>query len=932
MKKSFLIILIAFTTIFAVDIDIHLLNELILKDKNDNQNRLILAKYYLSKKELLKAEKLTKEVLKIDPKNKTAKKLYKKIKRAKIVKELLNEYGVTDINNQKEIERLFDKLYDQKQYKKFITFYKLLNSQEIPLSQKVHKKAAFLYLKNKQFKKTDKIIQEIENPILKKELKADKCFYEKNYKCSKKLYTEILKTSYSKHSLKYLLETLYELKDYEKFEKLYKIVKEKYPNDFDLIYLNKKREQLKIALLKTLKQSYEKNPSFENLKAYATSLYSFKREKEAIKIVREFTKKHTNHQEALLLLSSMLIWQQNYKESSKILEKLVKTGNQKALTPFAIALYLKGDYEKAIPYLKKAIENEKDKKIIRDLQKKLLFALYWSKREKEAKTFLNKIKKFYTDDKEIKELEIILNGNILKKIKFYEKKEKENPNDTHTILKLAQLYKKAAKERESLKYFEKYYDMTKNIQVGKYLAQTYYLKGDYEKASFYFKEYLKQKNSDKLTKYQYAITLQNLKKYKEAAKIYKELLTIKDENYFDIKYRYGFCLLKTKNEKDWLEAREVFKTLLNELKYAIQKDPNNKDLQTLLKFTQNSYKISQKEFLKPKVYKDIVLAEGLKKNLKEYPTLLTTLNALKAKPKKEYEIKKLLPKTEEKEPKKKEISIKGKYFKDSSNIKVKKVKVSAKNITKIENIDTTIGLYGERFQIEGKKRYNGSRGGIILNKNNFTLYLGETFYDYFNEPYASIEYETKIYNHLLNIFFEYQNGSLYENHPYLLKNKISAIHLQISDFIKLLEGKELSAEISLTRFKDGNIRITPAFSLLFLSNKIQNITNNFYLTGWYQFYTKEISPYVYNKKDDATRAEIQSNIEISPKFSITPKINAGYSLNSKSFIYGGGFIIEYEINKFLYLVIDCTSNKIKGKKRVSDYNYEECRSNIKYRW
>ena len=928
MKKLFLFLTLPIY-IFSVEIDATLLNEIVSRNKNDVQNRLILAKYHLSKKETKKAEKLILEVLKIDPKNEVAKKLYKKIKRTKILKELLKEYGVNDIKNKNEIKKLFDELYEKKEYDKFLIFYKLLLSQEISVPEEISKKAGFLYAENKKFKKAKAILKKMENPLLKKELRADIAFYEKNYPYAKKLYTEILKKEYSKHSLRYLLKTLFKLKDYEKFNKLYEVVKEKYSLDFNITKLREEREALKESLLKLLKSSYDKNPSFKNLKAYATSLYSFNRENEAVSLAKEFLKREPKNEEAELFLASMLMWTGNYEESAKLLEKL--SNNEKALSLYAKSLYFKGDYEKALPYLKKAIKAEKDEKAKRDLQKKLLFALYWSRKEEEAKRLLNEISKFYPNDKEIKELEVILNGNILKKIKFYEERRKKNPNRPHTILKLAQLYKKAAKERESIKYFEKYYEMTENEQVGKYLAQTFYMKGDYKKALLYFKKYLNEEPDDKLAKYQYAISLQNLKRYKEAAKIYEELLKNEDENYFDIKYRYAFSLLKTKNEKDWQKAEKIFKTLLKELEDKRKKEPYNEDIEKLLRFTKESYKLCKKGFLKPTRYKDVVLPEGLKKNLKEYPSLLTTLNALEAKPKKEYETKKLLPKTEEKRKQEKEISVKTLHCKDSNGIKTKRLSVKGKNLLKIGS-DAALGLYGEKFEIEHKKRHPGTKAGIILSANDLTLSIGENFYDYFNEPYASIEYETKIYNHLLNIFFEYQNGSFYENHPYLLKHEISALSLQISDFIKLIEGKELSAELSLIRFKDGNVRITPAFSLLFLKNRIKNVTNNFYLTGWYQFYTKSVRPYVYNKKDDATRAEIRSNIELSKELSITPKIEIGYSLNSKSLLYGGGFVIEYEINKFLYLVIECTSNKTKGKNKNSDYNIKECRSDIRYRW
>jgi len=931
--KKLLIFLFALNLLLGVEIDIKLLNQIVSQNPKDIQNRLLLSKYYLSQKEIEKAEKLAKEALQIDPKNKNAIKIYKKIKRIKTIKEILNDYGVKNIKDSKEIEKLFNSLYKRKLYEKFLTFYKLLSSQNINLSENVHKKAAFLYIKNKNFKKAKHIIQKkIKNDLSKEELKADLCFFKKEYRCAKKLYTSILKKGYSRHSLLYLLNSLFELKDYPKFEKLYKIVKKEYPQDFSITSLDEKLSVLKIEFLKSLKKSYEKNPSFETLKAYTTSLYSLKKEEEAIKTVKDFINKNPSNEKALLLLASMLIWKQEYKNSSKLLLPLANAKNQEAIKLLAKSLYYQGEYEKAIKYLKKAIEKEKDEKAKKELQKKLLFSLYWTQKNKEAEKLLEKIKNYYKEDEEIKGLELILKGDIFNQIKFYENKRKKEKNNKEIILKLAKLYEKASLKKKSIKYFEKYYNLTKDPTIMKYLAQTFYFEQKYQKALPYFKKYLKSNKNDYSAKYQYAISLQNTRKYKEAAKIYKELLNRKDKNYFDIKYRYGFCLLKTKNEKDWLKARETFKSLLNLLENELKKHPSSKELLTLLKFTKDSYEVSKREFLKPTSYKDIVLAEGLKKNLKEYPTLLTTLNALKAKPKKEYELKKLLPKniSEKEEKKKKEIEISAFYAKDSNDIKMNTISAHAKRVISIGK--TEIGLYGEKFKIEDKKKYDGIKGALSFENKNFTLLLGGVFYDYFNEPYASIEYESKIYNHLINIFLEYQNGSLYENHPYFITDKISALQLRISDFIKLIEGKEFNMEISLTRFEDGNIRITPAFSYLFFNNRLGNVINNFYLTGWYQLYTKNNPIYVYAKKDDATRIELHSLVNLSKKLSLTPKLGIGYSFHAKSPLYTAGFIISYEINKFLYLIIDCVSNKIKGKENTSDYNYEECKSNIEYRW
>ncbi len=914
-------------SLYSVDIDTDLLKDIVAKNPEDVKNRLLLAKYYIKHKDLGKAEKLVLEALKNDQKNKKAKELKKQIQRVKTLKSLLREYGVSDIGDDKELAFLFETLYRAKKYKKLLIFYKLLSSQEIKLPLKAHIVAFRSYSLQKDFEKAREILQNLKDEPLQNELEGDICFYKKEYECAKKFYTKVLKKRYSRHSLSFLLESLYHLNDYGRYKKLYDIVKNRYIDEYNIKKLDKQLLFLREKLLVTLKKEYQKKPDFMRLKAYTTSLYDLKREKEATGVIKDFIKKTPDNTDAKILLSSMLMWQKKYKVVTEILKSVID--NDEALSLYAQALYYKGDYEKCIRYLKLCIKKEQNKETKQELLKKLLFAYHWSRKDKEAKKLLPKVLSFSPHDKAVKELALVLNSDIATQIELFEKKIKKDPKNAQNILKLANLYKKSLNSQKAFKFYKRYYELTKDLDVAKYLAQTLYFKARYKESLPYFEDYLQRKSDDFFVKYQYAITLQNLQDYKKAAKIYKEILNRKNKNYFDIKYRYAFSLLKLKNEKSWTKAGTIFKELLGELEKESKGDKSEK-IQELLKFTKNAYKISQREFLKPTRYKDIYLAEGLKKQYQEYNSTKEATNALIAKAKEEKKVKKLLPKTFEQKDNKKNFHIKADYVKDSNGIKSKSVKVSLDKAAKIKNSD--IGLYGERFKIEAQKDYNGFKTGLTVKKKGLKLTLGLNSFDDFNDPYASIEYETKIYNHLLNLFLEYQNAVFFDHDPSLIEKRISAVHFKVSDFIQMIEGREFQGEISLLRYKDGNVRFTPSFSLLFLTNSIKNIKNDLFLTGWYQFYSKTNQNYAQNKIDDATNIEFHSTIPITEKISFTPKIAGGYSFKSKSFLYGGAFVFDVRINNVASLVIDCTSNKTKAKKSLSDYNYQECSGDIHYRW
>ncbi|NPA82270.1 MAG: hypothetical protein GXO31_06645, partial [Epsilonproteobacteria bacterium] len=438
---------------------------------------------------------------------------------------------------------------------------------------------------------------------------------------------------------------------------------------------------------------------------------------------------------------------------------------------------------------------------------------------------------------------------------------------------------------------------------------------------------------DPLFLYQYAISLQHLGDYEKAARIYGKLSNNKkDKNYLDIKYRYALSLLKTNKESNRKKAKEILKSLKEELKNS-----SKKEAKELLKYTNQAYEIANKEPLKPKRYKDIVLAEGLQKQYQEYNSTKEAVNTLEAvalKIDKNKDLKKILPKDENnkssKRKKIKNIDIKTHYLKDSNNIKAKSAGVKISNIASIKN--RKIDLYGERFSFENHKKTDGFKIKATLKNKNIKISLGLNKFKDYNDPYASLEYERAIFNHILKIAIERQNALFYENAPYMEKKRISALNLLVRDYIKMIDDKELDIEFTLSRYKDKNIRFTPSFYYLLSKKRIKNVTNSLALAGWYQFYKNRDRHYAYLKKDDATRAEIQSNIPITERLSISPRISAGYSFFNKSALLGYGILMDYRISDYSFISIDCSKHQTKAKSKSSDYNYKECYGDIYYRW
>ena len=122
MKKS-LFLFASLLYAQQLQIDINDISEYIKTHPSDINNRLILASYYLNNNNLKKASKEIKTILKIDPKNKTAKVLLQKL----LLKSNLSTFQAHQNNPEEFIKELFL----QGRYDEVISFYKFLADKKI---------------------------------------------------------------------------------------------------------------------------------------------------------------------------------------------------------------------------------------------------------------------------------------------------------------------------------------------------------------------------------------------------------------------------------------------------------------------------------------------------------------------------------------------------------------------------------------------------------------------------------------------------------------------------------------------------------------------------------------------------------------------------------------------------------------------------------
>ncbi len=480
------LLLLFFIPLFALNIDVKGLIQYVKTHKYDTKNRLLLAKYYIQKGNYKEAKKYIEKVLKIDKKNKIAKKLKRQIESFFIYK----KYLIKNPNN------TVSYFYEKGKYKKLLQFFYALNAiKKIDsLTDDSKIKIARVLMWEGKYKDSLFVLSKIKNKksIDYFEIKAYNLYYLGKYKEAKNYFKLLYYSSFKLDYAKKLIEIYYYLGEYNKAEKLLKQIT-KYDKKFTQKY-SKKIEEAKKRVIKNLEEAYKKDPSYKNLEALAFALFQ-QNHKKAVLLVQDFINKNPHNDNAKILLAKLLSWSGNNKEALEYLKKLQHTNNPKVKLLLGKILAWEGKYYQATIYLSDVLEhgNKKEKY---EAYKMLAYIQMWQGNKKKAKSMFKKVLKENPFDEDAKESLMILNKNIAPLIKKYKKLLKKDPANEEYLLKLADFYYMIKNYQQSAYYYERYLKLhPENAQIYKTLGDIYLELKNYYKGFGNWEYYANYKNT-----------------------------------------------------------------------------------------------------------------------------------------------------------------------------------------------------------------------------------------------------------------------------------------------------------------------------------------------------------------------------------------------------------------------------------------------------
>ena len=506
-----IILLFLYIMVYAIEIDINLEQNI---TKNDIASRNLLVNYYFDKN-LTKAIKYNDEILKIDKNNKLGLKNKQKIALKIKLKKLLNGNS---------IDKYYQRLYFSNNYEKIKKMDKYLNVISSDYPKLI---TARIYLWDGEYKKVKNILKLVEDTTNYDyvDLKAYICFYEGDYKCSKKGFS-ILFSATAKLEYAYrLIDSLIYLGEIDRANKLLVRLLKSYPNDKTLKkYQEKIIKKQNIQKEKLLTQ-YKKTNKFEDLQKLISLLLLKGEKKEAYRLLKEYIKKHPSDSNAKYWYATYLSWDGDNKKAINILENIVTDGDYKVKLLMAKIYSWGAEYIKALNYANDIITNSNNKNLIIDAKELKGLIYYWQQDYKKAKPLLEEVLK-QKDSQTSQEALMVINGNLKPLIKKYKKLYKNDISNLDYILRIAEYSEKLGDKDTAIIFYEKYFNSKPNLNIAHKLGMLYLEKKNYYKA-FSFYEYWAYKKGDCKSLYELAKNYYYSGYSKSALNVIKDILVIK---------------------------------------------------------------------------------------------------------------------------------------------------------------------------------------------------------------------------------------------------------------------------------------------------------------------------------------------------------------------------------------------------------------------
>lgn len=467
MLKFLLVMVFLTSTAFNIELDPKMLQEIIDKNPHAQKEKILLAKYFMSKDNDLKALTLLEGVLNDNNKDNQALKLKKRIEIKQENRELFRKIGLQYPPKKNHVQKALLDLYNKNEYQQYIVIYNAMNEVKVVLDDSYHINAAYILLWDGKYEESKYALEHISqnNNLDKVKIEADICYYTGKYACA----IELLEKLYAldgdiNTGIKLVYSYMY-MGDLGKAKHLYNELFKKDPENKELQGVKSKVSDLKSKRLATLKEIYEEKRDFKSLSEYCNLLYSLGFKQETLDVLNSHNVKYATT-DSLMLEASYLSWTDHMSKALNLLEPLANKNNTQAKLLIGKIYSWQNEFELSKKYLTDVIKITQSKEELYDARKALAFVYMWKKNTLKAKTLFAELYKENNEDDEVIEALMELNGDYEGLINRYEKKSGGGGGK-----RLSELYNKVGKKDKSLEALKKYViDNPKDLEATKRLA------------------------------------------------------------------------------------------------------------------------------------------------------------------------------------------------------------------------------------------------------------------------------------------------------------------------------------------------------------------------------------------------------------------------------------------------------------------------------
>ena len=406
----------------------------------------------------------------------------------------------------------------------------------------------------------------------------------------------------------------------------------------------------------------------------------------------------------------------------------------------------------------------------------------------------------------------------------------------------------------------------------------------------------------------------------------------------------GYKTLLVRCEKDMRECRIVKENWLRATfkKYAPLLPYIERALQELhrLRFQPQAMVTGKKKSVypheKPHKYHDLYLAPGLHKDLLSKREVFDTIVA---KPEPVKKLGTVYAKNLGSGPPAASYCNRGEitsyHYHDSDDFSLDTIDLFYTRLHITEDIDW--GVDGGLIRVAQKGlSHEGYRIGSTLHYDDFSFRLGINRFDDFTEWVPTLRYSFFYGLHRLNLEYTRQNALFYTYNMTPYDKRITADHLELSDYITFENRSTLWASLGFNRFSNGDFEITPQFDWIFYNPEPteKKFHWDLALEGWYTAHSKPDHGDFYSPDfADSTLLRLDADYALTPFLKILGSVGAGYSFSDESTPYKYGLWFKGDSADNLHYSIGCLeSNAARIAAGASGYHYTECDASIGYLW